>query len=434
VRAYSDGLSLRLRAAVLVAAAAALCWVVRGASASGDYLPGKPVDGDNAAPAVNALIHSHLRTAASHQPLMGLVSLVWRVPFSGLAAWSGGGHQVTYLAGAIACLIIAFGAAWWLAGRATSFSQCVAAAAAAALIAGGPITTAAVRLGHPEEILTALLASASVICAGENRRRAAAVLLGLAVGTKPWALLATPCVLLALPRPRVAPAALAAAVAAPTAGLLPLLDPATYERASRHISALHFANPMSLWWPLSGAPAAPTHYLPFSLTRTGVTAIAFGLAAAGIWAYARRTRKERPQGRHVDALALFCVLGLLRCVADPAPVTYYLAALVIPLALWETGIRRRFPVLAALVSLLVYEFPRYVSVASGVRGPLGVSVVNAVWVAGAAALGVYLVRNAVGPRALTAPGEPDPRNRQDAGRASGWRGSPSSGIGSQTAA
>jgi hypothetical protein len=417
-----------VRAAVVLTAVAALCWVVHGITGSGDYQLGYPVLADNAAPAITALTHGQLGRAAALQPLMGLVSLAWRAPFAAAAEGLGSTAHVVYQVGALACLLPVLGAAWWLAQRALSIMQATAAVVAIALIAAGPITSGALLLGHPEEVLTALLASASVICAGQDRRRCAAILLGLAVGTKPWALIAAPCVLLALPGRRVMPATLAAAVAAVTAGLLPVLDLTAYRTAGGYIGDVNFANPWTLWWPLSGRPlgarATPAQLLPLGLTRTGAVAIVFVLAAAAISAYAWRTHKRRGG---VDALALFCALGLVRCLADPAPTGYYFAVIVIPLALWEAGVRRRLPVLAIFVSLVVHWLPDDF-VAARNHGALGLGAMNAVWLAGALALGVYLVRSAVGPRA--AGGVAD----QLAGRASGWRGSPSSGTGSHAAA
>ncbi|MGZ4168596.1 MAG: hypothetical protein ACXVRW_01040 [Solirubrobacteraceae bacterium] len=435
MRAHAERLPLSLRIAVLVTATAAVCWVVHGVAQSGDYVPAGAVLGDNAAPAIGALIHGHLTAAAARQPLMGVISLVWRAPFAA-AGLTLGGDQLAYQLRAVACLLPLLAGSRWLVGRARSPAQGAAAAVATVLITAGPITAAALQAGHPEEVLTALLAAASAICAGQNRRRTAAVLLGLAVGTKPWALLAAPCVLLALPKPRLAPAALAAAVAVPTVGLLPLINPAAYATASHYIGTLNFATPCSLWWQMGARrldlPGAPVHVLPFSLTRTGATAIAFAVAAAMIWAYARRVRSRHGVIR-VDGLALFCVLGLVRCLADPAPVDYYFAALVIPLALWETGIRRRLPALALLVSVVVDRLPEDFAAAQR-HGVLGFDLLNIVWLAGGAALAVYLVRSAVGPGAVRMASDPDRRDGQDAGRASGWRGSPSSGIGSQAAA
>jgi hypothetical protein len=432
VHARAQRLSLSVRAVVLVIAAAAVWWVIHGVAGSGDYQPGGPVGGDNAAPAIGALIHGHLTALAQQQPFMGLVSLVWRAPFTGGAVWLGGSPHLAYQLGTLACLLPILGAALWLAGRARSPAQCVAAAAAVALIAGGPTTVAAATLGHPEEVLAAALAAGAVIVAGWNRPMSAAVLLGLAVGTKPWALIAVPCVLLTLSTRRTASAALSAAVAMPALALLPLLNRAAFGRVSRQVDGPHLINPLSVWWPTGaqhlGAAGVRTHVLPLALTRSTAAAIVLALACAGIWAYARRAHGSTRDGRpaQIDGLALLAVLGLVRCLADPLPDTYYLVALVIPLALWEAGTLRRLPLLAALVSVAVDWVPRGVGAAGG-HGPAGLAVLNALWLGAGVALGVYLVRAAVQPRGEAIPG-------QDDGRASGWRGRPSSGIGSQAAA
>lgn len=432
MRACAERLPLPVRAAVVLIAAAALCRVLLGLGASGDYQLGQPVMADNAAPAIDALIHGHLTMAASYQPLMGLVSLLWRAPFSGAAVWLGGSAHLAYQLGVLGCLVPALGAGWWLAGRARSLAQWAAAAVAAVLIAGGPLTNAAAQLGHPEEALTALLCAAAVICAGLDRRWWSGVLLGLAIGSKPWALLAAPCVLLALPRSRAAVAAVAAALAAPTMSLLPLLDPGAYGHAGRVIGSLDYAYPFSIWWPMGARhlsmPGIPAQLLPFSLSRTGAVAIVFVLAGAMLCAYARHAAGGRRIPR-VDGLALLCLLALLRCLADPAPLPYYFVALTIPLALWEAGIRRRIPVLAIVVSIVVDAAPvDVVAVNNGPHGAAVVTILNAVWLAAWATLAVYLARNAVRPRVHAGLGG------QDEGRPSGWRGSPSSGIGSQAAA
>src|SRR5439155_16894179 len=59
-----------------------------------------------------------------------------------------------------------------------------------------PDSLKAFALGHPEELLTAALALGALLAAGRGRAPAAAVLLGLALAAKQWALLALPAVLL----------------------------------------------------------------------------------------------------------------------------------------------------------------------------------------------------------------------------------------------
>ena len=140
MRASAERLPLPARIAVLVAAAAAVGWVVLGSGVSGDHQPGSPVLGDNAAPAINALVHARLAATAAAQPLMGLISLLWRAPFAAAAPVLGGGAGLAYRLGALACLLPALGVAWWLIGRGRSIVHGAAALGAILLIAAGPVT------------------------------------------------------------------------------------------------------------------------------------------------------------------------------------------------------------------------------------------------------------------------------------------------------
>lgn len=248
MRAHRDRLTFVLGAVLSAVACTALVWAVIRAHGTGDYELHGLIAGDNAAPAVDALVHGHLAAMVHVQPLMGLVSLLWRAPFAGLATWLGGGERLVYGVGCAVCLLPAAALAGWLVRRAASAKELAAAAAAAALIVAGPATLHAVRIGHPEEVLVTVLATGAVICAAADRRGWAAVLLGLAIGTKQWALLAAPCVLLALPDARSAVAAKAGLVALPAAGLLPLASPAAFARADGYIGGLTFVNPFSIWW------------------------------------------------------------------------------------------------------------------------------------------------------------------------------------------
>jgi len=60
-----------------------------------------------------------------------------------------------------------------------------------------PVTFRALHWGHPEELLTAALCVGAVLAALRNRQIVAAVLLGLALASKQWAVLAVLPVLLA---------------------------------------------------------------------------------------------------------------------------------------------------------------------------------------------------------------------------------------------
>jgi hypothetical protein len=395
----SDRLIPAVRGLIVLAGAAAAGWTVNGLQMSGDYQVHGLVSGDNAGPALDALVHGQPAAMASVQPLMGLVSILWRAPFAGAAVWLGGSDQLVYQFGVAACLLPLAALLVWLVGRAASPAQLGAAVLAVAVIVVGPATTQALRLGHPEELLATVLATGAVLAAGQDRRLWASALLGMAIGTKPWAVLAVPCVLLALPPSRAALVAVAvgaAAVAAPTVALLPLSDMTSFRAAKKIVGGFTATNPLSLWWPVSpstdGGPVV--HTLPLALTRSGAAAAAFSFAFGAIWIYARRVGGGRRPA--VDGLALLALVGLVRCLGDPTPVTYYLLPVVIPLALWEAGVQKRLPIWAALVSIALAVLPRYLALVAPRHGhgAIGVAVLSAAWLAGAGALAVRLLRHA----------------------------------------
>lgn len=385
--ARSDRLIVATKALATLGACAGAAWVVHGVTTSGDYCSGHAVLGDNAAPAIDALVHGQLGRVPSVQPLMGLVSLLWRAPFAGIGVWLGAGPQLVYQLGAVACLLPALGLVLWLVRRAGSPRDVVITTAACGLILAGPATLQALTLGHPEEVLASVLGTAAVVAAGHDRRRWSAALLGLAIGTKPWAVLAAPCVLLVTPGGRRAVTVAASAVAAPAVALLPVADPPAFRTAEHVIGAQMVATFPSLWWTITWPPV---HQLPFSLSRSEIAGLVVPFALGGIWAYGRRLGGGRPAP--VDGLALLTLLELLRCLVDPAPDYYYFVPVVVTLAAWEAGTLRRPPVLAAAVSATLYLFMNDVAAAQDNAFVLGA--LNLVWSCGAIALAVHLLRHA----------------------------------------
>ena len=395
-----DQLIGSLKALVVAGTCLAVVWLVYRLGAHGDYQTRGPVLGDNAGPAIDALIHGHLAGMVSVQPLMGLTSVLWRVPFVGVADLFGGSDRLVYGLGTFACLLPAAGLVAWLARRATSLAQLAGVAVAAAAIVAGPATHQAPQVGHPEEILATVLAAAAVISAAADRGGWAALALGLAIGTKQWTLLAAPCVLLALPSGRSAVAAKAAAVALPAAGILPLLDPRAFANADASVGSLRFINPFSLWWPMGlpdpGEPRTSAHLLALGLTRSEAAAVLLLVVLGLIGAYGRRVRAGRDAG--VDGLALLALIGLIRCVTDPDPLTYNFVALVIPLAAWEAGTLKRLPVLTVLTCVVLALLPTgQVAIAAGHGLFLAAPILSLVWIALALALGCHLTRRALRP-------------------------------------
>jgi hypothetical protein len=68
---------------------------------TGDYAPHAPVCGDNAGPGLQALAHGNLAGFVHLQPLMGLTSLLLRVPAVAL----GSSDLARYRFGSLACLL-----------------------------------------------------------------------------------------------------------------------------------------------------------------------------------------------------------------------------------------------------------------------------------------------------------------------------------------
>jgi hypothetical protein len=381
---------LLLGASLAFAALATL--VVLSTTGTGDYQPHAPVAGDNAGPALTALAHGHLGAVISHQPLMGLVSLVARAPVVVLASAAGTGSDLGYRLGALVCLLpLAVLGAALTTVRGPRGAQRTQVIVAVLLAIAGPATVSAVSIGHPEEVLAITLATAAVIMALIDQPIAAAVALGLAIGTKPWAILAGAPVAAALPGARIRTLGLAGLVALPFVALLPLADPGAFARAGGGIGHMQWSDPLSLWWPL-GSPrhlVADTanlnsHRLPFGLDRSHASLIALCAALAGAaflaWRGARR-------GRQLDPLALLALLGLVRCAVDPVPLEYNLVAVLFPLAAWEALERGRLPVLSAataLAGVLLY----------GGRLHAAAAIINVLTCAGVIALAIVLGRHA----------------------------------------
>jgi hypothetical protein len=365
--------------------------VVLSTHGSGDYAPGAPVAGDNAAPFLLAVAHGHLAVAAAHQPLMGLVSLVLRAPVVIIASRSVASGLLSYRLGALACLLpLALLCAALTSVPTARGGDRAALIFAALLVLAGPATIDAVTLGHPEEVLTITLVTAAVLAGLADRPLAAGVLLGLAVGTKPWALLAAAPVAVAVSERRLRTLTVAGLVAGPCLAILPLANRTAFGHAGSGVGAFHLVNPSSLWWPLGsalgGPPGVPVsdHRLPLGFDRSVAAMLALAIALAAVALLAARARRR---GRQLDPLALLALLGLIRCVVDPLPLEYNLVATLVPLAAWEVVERGRFPIVTAAVAVAG-------ALLFGARLHASPATTSALTIAFVLALGAYLGRDA----------------------------------------
>jgi len=356
---------------------------------TGDYWPGGHVLGDsNPAPAIAALAQGHFGAYLMNQPVMGLVSILLRVPAALLVQARPGHPLLEYRVGTVLCLCPAAVLVAWL-GRLEGARRWKAGCAlACVLVIAGPVTIEAINAGHPEEVLTAVLGIAAVIAAQRHLQWWAGVILGLAIGTKQWGILAALPVFMKLDRGRWKAAAAAAAVVSATE-IAAIVDPTVFLSRAGGLGALHVVNPYNLWWQLGSqlsSTSLPVRILPLGLTRSSATLLVTGLGAAiaGGW-WLRRGMARLP-----DPLALLAALLLLRVVADPYANFYYYAPFLIAAAVWEIYSLRRPPLLASLGTALVigtYDLP--------LSEP---SLANAVLVAWALAAGAYLASSAFSER------------------------------------
>jgi len=358
----------------------------------------------DAGPALHPLINGDLGAAFAHQPAMGWFSILLRAPFAFFARH----HSLLleYRLGAIPCVLAAGALGVWLTVRARSRGASVAAGLTIlALTIAGPMAWHALADGHPEELLGgALCVLAVMLAARDGSPIATGLILGAALATKQWAVLAIGPVLLAAPksRPLLAATALASAAALTllpiAAGGHHILSPAsTVSPAGVAIQ------PASIWWPLghalhinAGGFTVEVHTLPqwlANLTHPLIVALGVLLPLA-LAARTRSTRADLP-----SALALLALLFLLRCVLDPMTVGYYHVPLMLALVAYEAHSRRGVPVLTLLSSaVLLFLVTR-------LRWGLEPTKVATIYLAWALPLAAYLAARVYAPTVMSSFGK-----------------------------
>jgi hypothetical protein len=273
---------------------------------------------------------------------MGPLSLMVRAP---LAALVGSNSLWAYRIGALACLLAVVALGGILQRRSTPRI----AAVAATLLILNPVSLDALRLGHPEERLCSALCVMALLFAG-RRPVVAGILLGSALATKQWALIAIAPVLLAAPRERRVSLALVAGGFAALV-MLPLLiaDPHAFISAlNRPAFGLGEMRSGNIWGfiaiqhpvPLGDGQETFSYLVPTWLQHLAhplVAALTIGLGLAAL-----RSR------RAIDPLALLALLMLVRCVLDPWDHAYYHAPFLAALIAWEVVEARRVPWVSAV--------------------------------------------------------------------------------------
>ncbi len=267
-------------------------------------------------------------------------SLVLRAPLAAATAALGGGELAVFRAvsipGLVAVAVLAIVIARRMGERGAALGPRVLVVALCAI---NPITLRALEIGHPEELLCTAFAIGAVLAAARDRPLLAGLLLGLAIGTKAWAILAVGPVLLALPRRRLLTLALAAGVTGLV--MLPILFAGSVEQIAHGARQTGIVfNPWQIWWPLGhvvdigydGVAKPGARFAPGWLSQLSHPLIA-ALVVPMSLAWSRRRRHEAVAAEQV--LALLALLLLARCILDPWNTVYYQLPFLLALLAWE---------------------------------------------------------------------------------------------------
>lgn len=325
-------------------------------------------------PSVNLLLHGDLAGCMAALPPYG-ASLVLRAPAALLAHALGGGGLAVFRALAIPCLVAAGALAVTQDVRLRREGRpLLDRGLLFLLIAANPLTIRALDVGHPEELLAGVLCVAATLAGLRERPLWAGLLLGAAVGAKPWAVVAAGPVLLALPSGRLlalgaglavaglleAPLAIGGHVASSATELGGRVLSGGPDAATTHLLIREngtIFQPWQAFWFLGhagehivgtfgdvkeGYRAAPGWALGGS--KTIVLGAAALLSLAGWW---RRARGER-------ALALLAAILLARCLTDTWDTDYYLLPFLLALGVWEVRVRRGPPLVTLVATGAAY--------------------------------------------------------------------------------
>jgi hypothetical protein len=305
-----------------------------------------------AEPAVRFLVAGDLAGFAGAMPMYG-GSLLLRSPAALLVHALGGGDLAVFRALAAPCVAAAAAFAVFEVRRLHEAGRpWLDRALLFGLLAFNPLTIRALDVGHPEELLTGVLCVAAVLCALGGRPWLAMTVLGVAIGCKPWAIVAVGPTLLALDHGRLKAAAVALGVAVLVAAPVLLGAGAVRESLGVLAEGGPIFQPWQLFWFLGDPDVVVTNFngvvkegyraapgWALGGTKLHLLAVVAAITALASW---RGVRGDR-------ALALLAALLLLRCLLDTWNTDYYALPFLMALAAWEVRARSG-PPLATLVA------------------------------------------------------------------------------------
>lgn len=393
---YSRAQSLAVAVGIVVASA----FISAGTALGIDYANPSWVGVNAAGESIEALARLDFATAAHVQPIMGGFSLILRAPFVALADLLGGGMLLEYRLGSFVCVLALGVLAASLARMIEGERPWATRILVIGLVLASPTTFKSLFWGHPEELLAAALAVGAILLA-RQRPLLAAVALGSAIATKQWAILAlAPVLVAALPERRWRVLFLAAAVAAVWMAPMAIGDFERFlDQNQANSKAGEGVTPSSLWWVfgdvvnqsagLKGGEV-DVYDIPNWMTEVSqplTMAATFGL---GIVFFLRR----KAYGV-ADALALFALVMLVRCLLDPMTISYHHAPFYASLAAFEILRTRRMPYLTLMTAAVLLGTGELATMPN---------LQNGVYLAWSLPLAGYLAVSLFAPRALIGSG------------------------------
>jgi hypothetical protein len=354
---------------VTVVAVLAGCLLALTAPGFGDY----PRD---AGPALAAIAHGSLSGFFAHQPAMGAVSLYLRAPFVALAARLHDSAMGSYRWGDLPCLLtlalVAGRCARWAGTRGMSP---LGRLLIVVIVLFNPLVANALRLGHPEELLTAAFVAGALLAAADQRVLTAAVLTGLAVASKQWALVIVCPVLLGLERDRLRAGLIALGTAAAATVPMLIVNLASFRHAADYIASPQPNATLFSWlYPMLPVGTARTGLVfgaahPYSGHLATGLPIALSHPLILVLGVALPLLAWRRHGRHLAPAAMLVaatLVLLLRCTLDAGSWPYYHVALLLTLIVLDAQAGRRLP-LAGLIGwagafTVLDRFPSYLPI------------------------------------------------------------------------
>jgi hypothetical protein len=296
-----------------------------------------------------ALQHGHLGSFVDHLPAYG-GSLLLRAPLFLIPGVGDAGHQALFrIVSAPGLLaLLGFGMVLWASALRAGVGR-NGAWAALLLGAGNFLAISALRTGHSEELLVAVAVALAGLAAVRQRPVPAAVLLGLAIGMKPWAAVAVGPVALTLQSTRWRFLGVSGAIGALLLAPVLLRGGASLTmttEVARHAGTTF--KPWQLFWFLghdTGGWRVPPAWIA-SASHPLVVLAPLLICLA-------RPRLLAGRGRY-EGLLLLAFALFLRCNLDTWNNAYYLLPAVLVLGMWEILSLRRAPRLAWAVTAMMF--------------------------------------------------------------------------------